>query len=84
MKRFRWLLITAALVAMPIIGIASEGNVADQSTAGELICAHPPEDLLRGGLLAIGSPLLGANCDDANSGVGTLGVEYPDGRWRIR
>lgn len=84
MKRFHWMLIVAMLVAMPIIGTASEGNGADQGMVGELICAHASEDLVTGGLLAIGSPILGANCDDADSGVGTLGVEYPDGRWRIR
>ncbi len=84
MKRFRWLLVVAALVAVPFIGVASEGSGVDQGSVGEVICAHASDDLLTGGLFAIGSPILGAYCDDPETGVGTLGVEYPDGRWRIR
>lgn len=85
MKRFSWLLIVALLLAIPVIGVASQGD-APQVTVGELICGDASEDLVTGGLLTIGSPLLGANCDNAGSGggYGTMGVEYPDGRWRIR
>lgn len=82
MRRFSWLLILTLLLAVPVAGVASQGDVEQPGAIG-LICDNSLVEST-GGLLTIGSPIIGAGCEDSGGVYGAMGVEYPDGRWRIR